>query len=100
MTAHPKVDPTTGALVFFGSDVFGPPFLRYHVADAIGVCWCAPRRSRCRRAGMMHDFGVTASRVVFLDLPVVFDLEPRRRGAVGPLPVDAGRGGPGRGDVP
>ena len=27
------------------------------------------------RAVMMHDFGVTASRVVFLDLPVVFDLE-------------------------
>ena len=23
---------------------------------------------------MMHDFGVTASRVVFLDLPIVFDL--------------------------
>ena len=36
MTAHPKVDPVTGELVFFGVDLFGPPFLRYHVADAAG----------------------------------------------------------------
>jgi len=34
MTAHPKVDPVTGELVFFGVDLFGPPFLRYHVVDA------------------------------------------------------------------
>ena len=36
MTAHPKVDPVTGELVFFGVDLFGPPFLRYHVVDATG----------------------------------------------------------------
>jgi carotenoid cleavage dioxygenase len=74
MTAHPKVDPATGELVFFGCDVFGPPFLRYHVADARGVLFRS-EAIEMPRATMMHDFGVTATRVVFLDLPVVFDLE-------------------------
>ncbi len=74
MTAHPKVDPTTGELIFFGYDVFGPPFLRYHVVDATGVL-VRTEDIDIPRATMIHDFGVTASRVVFLDLPVVFDLE-------------------------
>ena len=74
MTAHPKVDPDSGELVFFGSDVFGPPFLRYHVADTTGAL-VRTEEIDLPRATMMHDFGVTATRVVFLDLPVVFDLE-------------------------
>ena len=74
MTAHPKVDPATGELVFFGCDVFGPPFLRYHVADATG-CLVRTEEIDVPKATMIHDFGVTATRAVFLDLPVVFDLE-------------------------
>ena len=74
MTAHPKVDPDTGELVFFGSDVFGPPFLRYHVVDAKGVL-VRSEAIDIPRATMIHDFGVTATRMVFFDLPVVFDLE-------------------------
>jgi carotenoid cleavage dioxygenase len=73
MTAHPKLDPATGELVFFGSDVFGPPFLRYHVVDGAGVL-IRTEEIDIPRATMMHDFGVTATRAVFLDLPVVFDL--------------------------
>lgn len=72
-TAHPKVDPSTGEMLFFGYDFFGPPFLRYHVVGP---------DSRLVRSEvieipapvMMHDWGVTATRVVFLDLPVVFDV--------------------------
>ncbi len=74
MTAHPKSDPDRGELVFFGYDVFGPPFLRYHVVDPAGAL-THTRAIDIPRAVMMHDFGVTASRVVFLDLPLVFDLE-------------------------
>lgn len=74
MTAHPKVDPVTGELVFFGADVFGPPFLRYHVVDRSGRL-VRTEEIDIPRATMMHDFGVTATRVVFLDLPIVFDLE-------------------------
>ena len=74
MTAHPKVDPTTGELIFFGYDVFGPPFLRSHVVDSGGVL-IRTEEIDVPRAVMMHDFGVTATRMVFLDLPVVFDLD-------------------------
>jgi carotenoid cleavage dioxygenase len=79
MTAHPKVDPATGELVFFGCDVFGPPFLRYHVADAKGVL-VTTEAIELPRATMIHDFGVTATRAVFLDLPVVFDLDLAAQG--------------------
>jgi carotenoid cleavage dioxygenase-like enzyme len=74
MTAHPKADPATGELLFFGYDVFGPPFLRYHSVDANGEL-TRTEAVELPQATMMHDFGVTATRVVFLDLPVVFDLD-------------------------
>jgi carotenoid cleavage dioxygenase-like enzyme len=74
MTAHPKVDPDTGELLFFGYDVFGPPFLRYHSVDAAGEL-TRTEAVELPQATMIHDFGVTATRVVFLDLPVVFDLD-------------------------
>ena len=32
MTAHPKTDPETGELLFFGYSPF-PPYLQYHVAS-------------------------------------------------------------------
>jgi carotenoid cleavage dioxygenase len=72
MTAHPKTDPVTGELLFFGYSPF-PPYLRFHVADASGrlvtsvpVDLPAPV--------MMHDFAVSGHHVVFFDLPAVFDL--------------------------
>jgi len=70
-TPHPKTDPTTGELVFFGYDL-SPPYLRYHVVDPGGVL---VRTEAIELPGsvMMHDFGVTATQVVWLDLPVVFD---------------------------
>lgn len=73
MTAHPKTDPETGELLFFGYDVFGPPYLRYHVVDASGAL-VRSEDITLPAATMVHDFAVTATRVVFLDLPVVFDL--------------------------
>ena len=36
MTAHPKIDPATGQMHFFGYG-FVPPYLTYHVADADGT---------------------------------------------------------------
>ena len=47
---------------------------------------------------MMHDFAVTERHVVFLDLPVVYDLEPRRQAAV-PREMEARGRGAHRGDA-
>jgi carotenoid cleavage dioxygenase len=72
-TAHPKLDPVTGELHFFGYDIFGPPFLRYHVLDAQGVLTKTEPIS-IPNPVMVHDFGITNRSVVFLDLPVVFEM--------------------------
>jgi carotenoid cleavage dioxygenase len=71
-TAHPKTDPASGELVFFGYDL-AAPYLRYHVVDPTGAL---VRSEAIDIPGsvMVHDFGVTATRVVWLDLPVVFDV--------------------------
>lgn len=73
MTAHPKLDPATGELVFFGYNVFGPPYVRYHVADASGELVRTEPIS-FRGPAMVHDFAITERYVVWMDLPVVFDL--------------------------
>jgi carotenoid cleavage dioxygenase-like enzyme len=73
MTAHPHTDPVTGEMCFFGYDVLGPPFLRYHVADSSGEL-VHSADIEVGAPTMMHDFAITATRSIFLDLPVVFDL--------------------------
>jgi carotenoid cleavage dioxygenase-like enzyme len=84
MTAHPHVDPETGAMACFGYDVFGPPFLRYHEIDAGGTL-VHSTEIEIPRATMQHDFGVTATRVVFMDFPVVFELDMVAAGAAIPF---------------
>jgi carotenoid cleavage dioxygenase len=73
MTAHPKVDPVTGRMHFFGYG-FLPPFLTYHEVDAAGTL---VRSEEIAVAGptMMHDFAVTDREAIFWELPVVFDLD-------------------------
>ncbi|KAF0846691.1 carotenoid oxygenase family protein [Nocardia caishijiensis] len=71
MTAHPKICPTTGELMFFGARQ-RPPFLTYYRAAANGDLLQA-KEITVPRATMMHDFAITATAVIFLDLPVVFD---------------------------
>lgn len=74
MTAHPKIDAATGEMLFFGYDIFGPPYLRFHVVDASGNL---TRTEDIDIAGpaMIHDFAITENHVVFFDLPVVFDMD-------------------------
>jgi carotenoid cleavage dioxygenase len=71
MTAHPKVCPATGELHFFGY-AFAPPFLTYHRADAAGKL-VQSEVIEVPGPTMIHDFAITRGRVVFMDLPVVFD---------------------------
>jgi carotenoid cleavage dioxygenase-like enzyme len=100
MTAHPKWDPVTGELLFFGYSPF-PPFLRYHVADATGTLIRSVDIDLPRPV-MMHDFVATENHVVFFDLPAVFDLDamlaggtpiawkPEHGSRIGVMPRDGG----------
>ncbi|MFC4114808.1 carotenoid oxygenase family protein [Nonomuraea zeae] len=72
MTAHPKQDPLTGDLHFFGYGFF-PPYLTYHRLSAGGEL-VESREIEVPGSTMMHDFAVTEHHLVWLDLPVVFDL--------------------------
>jgi len=80
MTAHPKFCPVTGEMHFFGYG-FTPPFLTYHCADAAGEL---VRSAVVEVPGptMMHDFAITERKVIFMDLPVVFDAERAMQGTM------------------
>lgn len=71
MTAHPKVCPETGELLFFGYSI-RPPFLTYYRASADGLLVQAEPID-VAVPSMMHDFAITRTRVVFFDSPFVFD---------------------------
>ena len=74
MTAHPKIDPVTGEMLFFGYDPFGPPWLRFHAVSADGEL-VRSEDIDIQGPSMVHDFAITERNVVFLDLPVVFDFD-------------------------
>jgi len=73
MTAHPKMDPETGEMLFFGYSPF-PPFLTYHVADASGAL-VASESIDVAWPSMIHDFAITRDHVLFILPPIVFSLE-------------------------
>lgn len=78
MTAHPRIDPRTGELFFFGYSVMEPR-LQYYVADAQGRL-VHNTAIDLPAAVMMHDFIITEEHAVFLDSPIVFNLETMGRG--------------------
>jgi carotenoid cleavage dioxygenase len=82
MTAHPKIDPETGEMLFFAnfpSRAFDGA-LAFYVADARG----AIARSASIAGpfpALVHDFAITRERVVFVVCPATLSLERLRRGA-------------------
>jgi carotenoid cleavage dioxygenase-like enzyme len=74
MTPHVKLCPTTGEMLFFGYDVMGPPYLRYHRADASGAL-VQSEEIDLPRPVMIHDLNITKNHVVFMDLPIVFTFD-------------------------
>ena len=79
MTAHPKICPTTGELHFFGYGNIFAPHVTYHRADADGEL-TINRPLDVPALTMMHDFALTAQHVVFMDLPIVFNLDVALKG--------------------
>ncbi|KOV69042.1 carotenoid oxygenase family protein, partial [Streptomyces sp. MMG1121] len=71
MTAHPKEDPVTGELHFFGSSPF-PPYLTYYVADTKGEI-IHNAEIPGATASLKHDFALTRRHVVFIEGNVTFD---------------------------
>jgi carotenoid cleavage dioxygenase-like enzyme len=74
MTAHPKICPTTGEMHFFGYGNIFEPHVTYHRADANGEL-VINRPLDVKALTMMHDFALTAEHVIFMDLPIVFNLD-------------------------
>lgn len=73
MTAHPKICPSTGELHFFGYGNLFEPHVYYHRADAAGNL-TVNRPLEVPALTMMHDFAMSAEHIVFMDLPIVFNL--------------------------
>ncbi len=74
MTAHPKVDPITGKMHFFGYEFIEPRLSIYTVA-ADGTMESSTIHTP-ERATMVHDFAITDRDAVFWDGPVVFGSDP------------------------
>src|SRR5262245_11905586 len=76
MTAHPKVDPVTGELIFFGYSATGPlsAGMTYGAIAASGVV-NRFERFEAPYASMVHDFIVTEHYVLFPVLPLTGSLE-------------------------
>ncbi len=83
-TAHPKKDPETGELHVCGYNPLQAPHLTYHVVDAAGK-QVRSTPIELPLPTMAHDFAITQTRVVFLDLPVRPDLAAAARGDRFPL---------------
>jgi len=80
MTAHPKICPSTGEMHFFGYGNIFAPHVTYHRADADGQL-VVNRPLEVKALTMMHDFALTPNYVVFMDLPIVFNLEVAMSGS-------------------
>jgi carotenoid cleavage dioxygenase-like enzyme len=70
-TAHPKIDPVTGELFFFGYNASGPltPTLSFGSIDARGKV-TGFDRFEAPYASMVHDFIVTEGHLLFPVLPI------------------------------
>jgi carotenoid cleavage dioxygenase len=85
-TAHPKIDPETGEMLFFGYGVGDVPLsagMAYGVVDADGNTTRLDR-FEAPFASMVHDFMVTRGHVMFPVLPLTLSL-PRAMTGLPPV---------------
>jgi carotenoid cleavage dioxygenase-like enzyme len=80
-TAHPKLDPVTGEMVFFGYNAAGPfsPALSFGSVNASGAVTRFDR-FETPYASMVHDFIVTENHLVFPILPITGSMMRAMRG--------------------
>jgi carotenoid cleavage dioxygenase-like enzyme len=80
-TAHPKVDPSTGEMVFFGYNAAGPftPALSFGTINAAGNVTRFDR-FEAPYASMVHDFIVTERHMLFPILPITGSMDRAMQG--------------------
>ena len=80
-TAHPKTDPATGELLFFGYGTSGPlsAGMTFGIADAAGQLTRFDH-FEAPYASMVHDFAVTQGHVLFPVLPLTASMTRAQRG--------------------
>jgi len=82
-TAHPKIDPITNEMLLFHS-CFAPPYVQYSIIPQTsdGILDASGERRQkmlnatvpgVKKAKMMHDFGVSLSHTIIMDLPLSLD---------------------------
>lgn len=81
-TSHPKVDPMTGELIFFGYALDAPPYLKYGVISSNGELLQIVPINIPVPSGP-HDFAITKNYTVFIDLPLRFRPERVEQGLPG-----------------
>jgi carotenoid cleavage dioxygenase-like enzyme len=81
-TAHPKTDPATGEMVFFGYNASGPltPTLSFGSISASGAVMRFDR-FEAPYASMVHDFIVTEHHLLFPILPITGSMTRAMKGA-------------------
>ena len=82
-TAHPKMDPKTGNMIFFGYEAkgFGTDDIAIYEVDSKGkVIWETWIKSPY--VCMIHDFGVSDTHIMFLAIPLAINHEQMKAGGV------------------
>lgn len=82
MTAHPKIDPETGEMLFFGYNADGliSDHMSFHVVDRDGNL-TRSEFFRAPYASMVHDFLITRDHVLFPIMPLTGSMERAMSGA-------------------
>ena len=80
MTAHPKMCPVTDEMLAFGYSSM-EPYLVYHRVSPSGEL-VQSTEITVNGPTMMHDFAVSRNYAVFMDLPMIFDMEKAMSGGM------------------
>ncbi|MGK7914272.1 MAG: carotenoid oxygenase family protein [Prochloraceae cyanobacterium] len=78
-TAHPKIDPETGELIFFSYSLVQSPYVKYGIVSATGEL-SPPIEIDIPIGVMMHDFAVTKNYIIFMELPYTYRQERAEKG--------------------
>jgi carotenoid cleavage dioxygenase-like enzyme len=82
MTAHPKLDPETGEMLYFGYNADGliSEHMSFHVVDRDGKL-SRSESFKAPYASMVHDFITTRDHVIFPIMPLTGSMERAMSGA-------------------